>query len=95
MAVIRRCTAAPIVVYTVVSCDHPKQAALGPSLPNPVRHRPRGGGATGQEVAVPPRPSTSSQSCKLLRDSIYVNSSYSPQAMLTLKVFSQNMLEPS
>jgi len=55
VAVTRRCTAAPEVVYTGVSGDHPKPAALGPSLPIPSGHRPRGGGATKQGVAVLPR----------------------------------------
>jgi hypothetical protein len=95
VVVTRRCTGVPEAMYTGVSSEHLKPAALGPSLPS------LGGTALG--VAVPPDrgwrchlgTSTSSPSCKLLRDSIHVNLSYSPQAMLSLKVLSQNILELS
>jgi len=43
-----------MAVYTGMPGDHPKPATLGPSLLDPSGHRPRGGGATGQGVAVPP-----------------------------------------
>jgi hypothetical protein len=55
MAVTSQCTAAPMAVYTGVSDDHLKLAALGPSLPSPGGHCPRGDSAIEQGVAVPPR----------------------------------------
>jgi hypothetical protein len=46
----RRCTALTMAVYTVTSGDHPDFCYARPSLGG---HRPRGGGATEQPVAVP------------------------------------------
>ena len=73
MAVTRRCTATPMAVYIGVSGDHPKPATLGPSLLDPGGHRPRGGGATEQGVAVPLRHQTPSPSCKFFRVSFHDN----------------------